>query len=284
MEEIESRGFQEPLEKLVEFWKPLILWFQEKNSQFITLLTDSLLKHFEDNGCECETRRFLSQFISTFAKHLQLDCDNGKLSCRILKYCLFDPSSDSNHLLSDIKDIIGISNSNEMDVRMLRDAILRYEDVFTKHCLLGDSQITIDYSRLREYFAVMPIDNVNLNSLLPDVSELQTDVLSSWSAATGTSWSTIQEGRTLHYFESLSDSSVNSNLLRLPDNIDGAIANALRVSSESEADFDVAFNTVASNKAEEHDMQYDEEQTAASLPYIPPIETETHPSGDVCLF
>ena len=282
IEELEDRGCKEPIKQLIEFWEPLITWLQERNSQFITLLTDSLLEHFEDQNNAFEARRFVTRLISTFVKQLQLDCDNRDLSYRIYRYCLLDPSRESKHLFLEMKNLANLRQREEIEIKALYDAAMPDKDIFSNCCFDVDLHSSKEYFRLQEYFSAIPVAELNLNCLISDAARPQTSPFTSWSAAAGVSWSSVQEGLSLHCFESLPDSSMN--ILQLPQSVDAAVNETIRLSNDLYSGSDVPFSRVSSEIVEEHDIQCGDEQLAVDLTRGQYNNNEMHPSEDVCLF
>ena len=283
VEELEDRGFKEPIKELIEFWKPLIIRLQERNSQFIALLTDSLLEHFEDQNNSYESRRFVTQLVSTFVMEFsQLNCENRDLSYRIFRYCLLDPSRESNHLFLTVKNLANLGKSEEIEIKALYDAVRPQEDIFSKCSLVGDLQSSKRNFRLQEYFSAMPVAGLNLSCLIPDLARPQRSTIASWSVAAGISWSSVQEGLSLHCFESLQDSS--TNVLQLPQNVDAAVSEAIRLSNDLDSDSDIPFSRVFSESVEENDVRFDDEELTVNSTCRQPSYNEMHPSVDVCLF
>ena len=260
IEELDGRGCEETSKQLLEFWKPLILWLEQENDLFLNLLADALLAHFENYDNRCEARRFVTHLITTFIERLRLGCKNRELLCRILKYCLLDPFHESNELLAALVKMVNFSESAKTEIHALYDAATKHSDVFADCHLTNDLYVAKTYSKVKEYFAAMPIANLDLGDLTlgPDPS---VDVGSSWSAAAGISWWSVKEGHPLRFLESHSRSDVNANLLKLPGNIDIAVDQEIELSNQLfESDYDATLGGISDGIVGQKGVRFGVEQ------------------------
>ena len=261
IEELDGRGSKEPIEQLLEFWKPLILWLEQENNRFVTLLADGLLKHYENNDNRCEARRFVTHLISTFIKQLRLGCENRELLRRILKYCLLDPFHESNELLVAIANMVNFSESAKTEIHTLYNAATQYSDVFADYCLTNDLYLAKNCSKIKEYFAAMPIANLDLGDLTLGPSDPSIDVGSSWSVAAGVSWGSVKEGHPLRFLQSHCGSDADLDLLKLPGSIDIAVDQEIKLSNALfESDYDATLGGISDRIVGKSNVRFDMEQ------------------------
>ena len=286
IEELTQKGFVEPMKQIIQFWTPLILWIQEKNVEFVVLLTDSLLKYVESRHDLCKTRGFVTLLISTLITHLQSACGSRELMCRIFKHCILDPTRESNLLLSTINTLVNLSESKQVEIRALKDTIAPYGDIFTRFGCSRDSKvIATDYARLQEYFETMPIIDLNLSCLRPDSEQTQTDIMNSWSSAAGIPWTSIQEGVSLNGLKPHSNLDMKASLGKLPETIDAAVDLAIsRSNNKTDQTPDVNFSRLSSNKMKEYGAQNRKEESVGDAACRQSVGDETQSHSGVTLF